>query len=87
MCVCVCVCVCRERELTPLFILFQRLALLAGEPRSSIMLAPYPKPSTVSLWENAEAEAAMELVQVRYIYQLSVVLGFVFRHLLQYRLP
>lgn len=42
--------------------LYQRLALLAGEPRTSIMLAPYPQAGTVSVWENAEAEAAMDLV-------------------------
>lgn len=42
--------------------LFQRLAMLAGQPRTSIMLAPFPRPGAVAVWDNAEAEAAMDLV-------------------------
>ena len=42
--------------------LYQRLQLLAGEPRSSVMHAPYPKPEACALWRSARAEAAMGVV-------------------------
>jgi len=43
--------------------LFHRLAILVGQPRSTIMLAKYPEPGAVSAWLNPRAEAAMDLLQ------------------------
>ncbi|EOD05767.1 putative valyl-tRNA synthetase [Emiliania huxleyi CCMP1516] len=42
--------------------LYQRLALLAGEPRASIMVAPFPQPAAVAAWASEEAERDMELL-------------------------
>ena len=42
--------------------LFQRLQLLLGEPRSTVMLAPYPEPRACAAWSNLRAEAAMSVV-------------------------
>ena len=42
--------------------LFNRLAMLCGEPRSSIMNAPYPVPGAMSALRSAPAEDAMDLV-------------------------
>ena len=42
--------------------LFQRLCLLTGEPRSSIMLASYPMPGAISALRSTQAEDAMECV-------------------------
>jgi len=42
--------------------LFQRLQLLCGEPRSTIMNAPFPTPGAVSAWQSDRAEHAMDVV-------------------------
>jgi valyl-tRNA synthetase len=42
--------------------LFQRLALLCGEPRATIMAAPFPEPAATGAFRNAPADAAMEVV-------------------------
>jgi len=42
--------------------LYQRLSLLVGEPRTTIMLAPYPQPGAVAAWRSNRAEAAMDIV-------------------------
>ena len=39
--------------------LYQRLQLLTGEARTSIMLAPYPEPQPCAIWRSAAAEGAM----------------------------
>ena len=42
--------------------LYQRLQILAGEPRSTIMLAPYPEPRSCAMWTSPRAEAAMAMI-------------------------
>merc|ERR1719217_1049346 len=42
--------------------LFHRLCLLTGEARSSIMLASYPTPGSLSTLRSPRAEEAMDIV-------------------------
>ena len=42
--------------------LFQRLQLLTGETRSTIMTAPYPTTGSIAVLRSAPAEAAMDVV-------------------------
>ena len=42
--------------------LFQRLAILAGNPRATIMTAPYPTPGGISALKSPRAEGEMRLV-------------------------
>merc|ERR1711869_105115 len=42
--------------------LFHRLCLLAGEARSSILLASYPTPGSLSTLRSPRAEEAMDIV-------------------------
>mmetsp|Transcript_48882 Transcript_48882/g.121273 ORF Transcript_48882/g.121273 Transcript_48882/m.121273 type:complete len:446 (+) Transcript_48882:1-1338(+) len=42
--------------------LFQRLQLLCGEPRSSIMNSPFPVPGAISAWQSDQAEQDMDIV-------------------------
>ena len=42
--------------------LYQRLQLLAGEPRASVMVASYPEAAATASWRDQHAEDEMELV-------------------------